>query len=244
MMPSDEEARALTKQRLGESLIANGDLAAALVALREELELRRRIAAADPAAADKRRQVERVGARVAEVLVLKSAISTCGENGHAGKAPSTLSAAARALETRGNLDSALALHREGLAIRRRLAAQNPGNVAWTLDVAWSLMAVGDALAAKRDHAGALAALREALAIRRARLAAEAENDGLRCDAAASLARIADVLAASGERAGAVAAYHEARAIVQELIARAPERAEWREDLAAIEERIAELARAA
>jgi tetratricopeptide (TPR) repeat protein len=238
------DAHALRQQRLGEVLIGHGDLAAALVALRTELELRRHIADRDPADAEKREQVARVVARTGQVLVLKSAISACREGGRTGEAPSTLSAAAHTLAARGDADAALALHHEGLAIRRRLAAQSPDNVAWSLDVAWSLMAVGEMLAGKGDYAAALAALHEALAIRRALAAADPGNDGLRCDAAHSLTRIAEVLAASGDRAGALATCREARATVQELVTRVPSRAEWRDDLAAIDAWIAELTEAA
>ncbi|HEY1545265.1 MAG TPA: tetratricopeptide repeat protein, partial [Xanthobacteraceae bacterium] len=171
--------RASTQQRIGEALVAQGDLAAALEALHAALALRRRIAAADARDAPARDQVARVAARVAEVLVLKSAIATFqggGEISDQAKAPTRrlpaeapwkLSAVAGALEAQGDLGGALALYREGLAIRRRLAAQDPDNAAWAFDVSWSLMGLGGALMVRRDFDGALASFGEALAIRRA-----------------------------------------------------------------------------
>ena len=98
-------------------------MAAALAALRAELDLRRRLSAADADDAGQREQVVRAGARVAEVQVLKSTIATL----QGGGASWTLSSVAGALQSQGDLAGALALHREGLAIRRRLAAQDPDN---------------------------------------------------------------------------------------------------------------------
>src|SRR6185437_8118885 len=71
-----QAAIASTQQRIGEVLVAQGDLAAALATLRAELTLRRHIATAEPDDAPAREHVARVAARVAEVLVLRSAIAT------------------------------------------------------------------------------------------------------------------------------------------------------------------------
>jgi hypothetical protein len=74
---------ALTRQRIGEVLVAQGDLAAALDAQRAELAVRRRIADAQPDDAGKRDDVARAAARIAEVLVLKSALATFQGGGQA-----------------------------------------------------------------------------------------------------------------------------------------------------------------
>src|SRR5690242_14834412 len=61
--PRAQAAMASTQQRIGEVLVAQGDLAAALAALRAELALRRGIAAAGDDDAQAREHVARVAAR-------------------------------------------------------------------------------------------------------------------------------------------------------------------------------------
>ena len=241
------------RRRVGEALIARGELASALETLRHELELRRRLAAHDPADPDRRAQVSRVAARIAEVLVFRSGVAVLrqGVNGaassdaDAARAPAaphdiswTLRSAGSRLAAQGDAPGALALHHESLAIRRELAAGDPKNAALRLDISWSLAAIADILDAKGDLDEALAALRESLAIRRALSAAEPGNDGLRCDMAASLTRIADILAEQEDRPGALAAYREARDIACALQEREPGAATRHDDVATIDARIA------
>ena len=49
----------------------------------------------------------------------------------------TLGKIGQTLAAIGDLNGALAHHREALVIRRRLAAKHPGNADWESDVAWS-----------------------------------------------------------------------------------------------------------
>jgi tetratricopeptide (TPR) repeat protein len=225
---------AMAQQRIGEVLVAQGDLAAALEAMRAELAVRRRIAEAQPGDAARRDDVARAAARVAEVLVLRSALATFQGGGQAagqvggltrrrpGEASWTMSAVAGALEAQGNLGGALALYREGLAIRRRLVAQDPDNVAWALDVTWSLTGLGGALMARGDLDGALASLGEALAIRRGLAARDPDNGQRRLDVSWSLMAVGDALADKGDHAGSLAALREALAVRRVLLAADPE----------------------
>jgi len=249
--PRVRAARAHTLKRIGEALVAQGDLAAALAALNAELALRRRIAAADAGDAQAREQVARAAARVAEVLVLRSAIATFqggqagGQTGaparrRPGAASWTLSAVAGALERQGDLGGALALYREGLAIRRRLAAQDPDNATWAFDVSWSLMGLGGALLARRDLDGALASLGEALGIRRTLASRDPENAPRRLDMSWSLMAVGDALAEKGDHAGALAALHEALAIRRALSAADPDNDGLRCDVALSLTRIADV----
>src|SRR5262249_13740654 len=139
-------------RRRGEVLIARGELAPALDVLRQELDLRRSQLAHDPADAENRRQVSRTAARIAQILVLRSAITTLREEGdgvnaseaaRAHDAAWTLRTAASTLAAQGDAAGALALHREGLAVRRERAARGPGDAALRLDISWSLMAIAD-----------------------------------------------------------------------------------------------------
>jgi tetratricopeptide (TPR) repeat protein len=240
------------RRRAGEALVARGELATALDTMRQELDLRRRLAEHAPADAEKRVQVSRTAARIAEMLVFRSAVAMMREGVNVGREAArphdvssnfswTLRSAGSALAAQGDAAGALALHRESLAIRRELAARDPKHAALRLDISWSLAAIADILDAKGDLKEALVALRESLAIRRALSAADPGNDGLRCDVAASLTRIADILAEQGDRAGALAAYREAREIACALHECEPGVAERCDDLATIDARIAELA---
>ncbi len=240
------------RRRAGEALVARGELAMALDTMHQELDLRRRLAALAPGDVDKRVQVSRTAARIAEVLVFRSGVAAMREEANAGRERAqphdvclnfswTLRSAGSALAAQGDAAGALALHHESLAMRRALLARDPGNAAVRLDISWSLAAIADILDAQGNVAEALAALRESLAIRRDLSAVDPGNDGLRCDIAASLTRIADILAEQRDRAGALAAYAEARDIARVLHEREPDIATRRDDVAAIDARIAELA---
>ncbi|MFN3259870.1 MAG: hypothetical protein ACE37J_04845 [Pikeienuella sp.] len=95
---------------------------------------------------------------------------------------------------------ALAAYEEGLAIRRDLAARDPGNAGWARDVSVSLDRVGDVRVAAGDRAGALAAFEEGLAIRRALAARDPGNAGWARDVSVSLLKVGDVRVAEGDRA--------------------------------------------
>jgi tetratricopeptide (TPR) repeat protein len=164
------------------------------------------------------------------------------------------------LKSRGDLDGALAAYREGLTLRRELAAAEPGNAqrqreaariaekmagvlvmkgalashgagASERDASWSLGAAGDVLAARGDPANALAAWREGIRRRRARAAEQPDNPALLHDMAWRLGTVGDVLAAQGDSEGALAAYREAVELRRALAAGEPGNAEWRRDLA-------------
>jgi tetratricopeptide (TPR) repeat protein len=236
-------ALASTQERIGEVLLAQGDLAGALEALRAELELRRRLAATDPGDVRAREAVARVASRVAEVLVLKSAIATlpgAGSSQRPGAAAWNLSTLAGALERQGDLGGALALYREGLALRRRLAAQSPDNVAWSLDVSWSLSGLARALVARGDLAGALACLTEALLIRRRLAERDAGNPQRRLDMSWSLMALGDVLEQKGEVVDALSAFIESLHIRHELSAADPDNHGLRCDMAVSLTRIADV----
>jgi tetratricopeptide (TPR) repeat protein len=164
------------------------------------------------------------------------------------------------LKSRGDLDGALAAYREGLTLRRELAAAEPGNaqrqreaariaekIAGALimksalathgesgperDGSFSLGAAGDVLAARGDPANALAAWREGIRRRRAHAAQNPDNPTLLHDMAWRLGTVGDVLAAQGDNEGALAAYREAVELRRALTAGEPGNAAWRRDLA-------------
>jgi tetratricopeptide (TPR) repeat protein len=159
---------ALTLERIGEVLAAQGDLSGALDPLGQALDIRRRLAVIEPAnilhPPDRAASVKRVG----DALVLKSAIAAfrasidppAGErrdeaDREAGRHASwDLKTFGATLEARGDLIGALTLYHESLAIRRAAVARDPGNPAALLDLSWILCAIGNALQARGDLAGA------------------------------------------------------------------------------------------
>ena len=100
----------------------------------------------------------------------------------------------------GDRAGALTAHEESLAIARKLAAADPGNVVWQRDVSVSLNKVGDVRRAAGDRPGALSAYEEGLAIMRKLAAADPGNTGWQRDVSVSLNRVGDVRRAAGDRA--------------------------------------------
>ena len=130
----------------------------------------------------------------------------------------------------GDRAGALAAYEESLAIRRKLAASDPGNAGWQRDLSVSLNKVGDVRLAAGDRAGALSAYEESLAIRRKLAASDPGNAGWQRDLSVSLDKVGDVRLAAGDRAGALSAYEESLAIRRKLAAADPGNAGWQRDL--------------
>jgi tetratricopeptide (TPR) repeat protein len=225
-----EEARA--RRGAAEAAIRRGELAAGLDALRDELALRRRVLELDPDDVQARESVARTAARLADVLVFRSSLAglhrgeTAGADGAAALTGArrqrevawTLRSVGGTLEARGDLAGALALYREGLDVRRRLAAGEPGNADLMLDITYSLSAIAQALLALGDFTEALAKQNEALAMRRELADRDPANSRRRLDLSWSLMALADVLEAKGEPDGALAALRESLAIRRALLA--------------------------
>jgi tetratricopeptide (TPR) repeat protein len=70
------------------------------------------------------------------------------------------------LRAQGNLDGALAAHRESLAIATRLVDQDKSNTDWQRDLSVSYDKVGDVLSAQGKLMEALNAYQQSLNIRR------------------------------------------------------------------------------
>ncbi|MBV9491714.1 MAG: tetratricopeptide repeat protein, partial [Verrucomicrobia bacterium] len=68
------------------------------------------------------------------------------------------------LAAQGDLAGALQNYRQALAIREKLARQDPANAGWQRDLSVSYNKVGDVLRDQGDLAGALQNCRQALAI--------------------------------------------------------------------------------
>ncbi len=111
------------------------------------------------------------------------------------------------LAAQGEGAGALQSYRESLAIRERLAAQDPSNAGWQRDLSVSYNKVGDILAAQGEGAGALQSYRESLAIRERLAAQDPSNAGWQADVVVSCWKVAQALGGPTQSA-------EARALLQ------------------------------
>jgi tetratricopeptide (TPR) repeat protein len=238
-------------QKIGEVLTAQGDLLGAATALRQGLEVRRELSEMGGNDADKRQDVALSIKQLGDVLVFKSALSTVRDrNGARGATQAGdrsasdqvahLKTVGTALEARGDFAGALALFRECLEIQRSLAAQDPGNAGFLLDLSWTLGAVGNAHKAQGDFLAALATFSEALTIRRALADQDAGNRARELDLSWSLMAMGDVLEAKGDFVDALASCREALEIRRQLAAADPGNNGLQCDLAASLIRIGEI----
>ncbi len=109
---------ALSQELLGDVLLAQGDLPHALDSYWAGLDIRKRLAQADPSNTTAQRNVSVSHNKVGEVLYAQ-----------------------------GDLAGALAEYRASLTIRERLAAQDPANAQWQTDLAISCGRVAEAFLA-------------------------------------------------------------------------------------------------
>ena len=115
----------VSQNKIGEVLLAQGDLAGALAAYPAGLAIRERLAAADPTNAGWQRDLSVSQDNVGEVL-----------------------------RAQGDLAGALAAYRAGLAIRERLAAADPTNAGWQRDLWVSCWSIAVALDRSHDPGAA------------------------------------------------------------------------------------------
>jgi eukaryotic-like serine/threonine-protein kinase len=123
-----------------------------------------------------------------------------------------------ALNRRYRLNESLALFRKGLAIREKLVAKNPNDVALRRDLMISYGRVGDVLgnpsrANMGDKPGALAMFQKARAIAESLAAADPKNRLAQMDLAQIWARVGMVMDAPGQEKEALAVLDAAREMV-------------------------------
>ena len=111
-------------RKVGDVLVAQGDLPGALKSFRDGLAIAEQLSRADPGNAGWRRDVSVSYDRVGDVLVAQ-----------------------------GDLPGALKSFRDGLAIAEQLSRADPGNAGWRRDVSVSYAKIGDALVRSGDWAG-------------------------------------------------------------------------------------------
>ncbi|MBV1696385.1 MAG: tetratricopeptide repeat protein [Hyphomicrobiales bacterium] len=174
-MRAFERARALSEEsknerdlsvshdRIGDVLVAQGRLPAALDAYRASLAIAERLAAADPGNAGWQRDLSVSHNKIGDVLVAQ-----------------------------GSLPAALDAYRASLAIAERLAKADPGNAGWQHDVALSLQRVGIVAARQGQIAEARATYERGLVIMEKLVALAPTHAGFKRDLDWFTARLAEL----------------------------------------------------
>ena len=235
--------------RIGDVLVAQGNLPEALKSFRDGLAIRDRLARADPGNAGWQRDLSVSYEKVGDVLVaqgnlpeaLKSfrdglaiaerlAHADPGNAGWQRDLSVSYDQVGDVLVAQGNLAEALKAYRDGLAIAERLARADPGNAGWQRDLSVSYDRVGDVLVAQGNLAEALKSFRDGLAIRDRLARADPGNAGWQRDLSVSHDRVGDVLVAQGNLAEALKSYRDQLAIADRLARADPGNAGWQRDL--------------
>ncbi|HEX8165543.1 MAG TPA: tetratricopeptide repeat protein [Beijerinckiaceae bacterium] len=197
----DDRDLAASLDRIGNVLLARGDLVGALARYEECSAIVRRLASTDPSHADHQRAVSVSLNKTGDVLVAQ-----------------------------GDLAGALARYKEGLAIRRRLASADSSHTECQRDLSFSLSKTGDVLVAQGDVAGALTRYEEGLEIARRLANANPSYAEHQRNLSAVLNRTGDILLAQGDLAGALARYEEGLKIRQRLASADPSHSERQLDV--------------
>ena len=198
---SDERDLSVSHERLGNVLVAQGDLAGALTVYRAGMTISERLAASDPNNAQWQRDLSVSHNNLGDVLVAQ-----------------------------GDLAGALTVYRAGMTIIARLAASDPGNAEWQRDLSVSHDRLGNVLVAQCDLAGALTAYRAGMTIRARLAASNPGNAEWQRDLSVSHNKLGDVLVAQGDLAGALTVCRAGMTIAERLAASDPGNAEWQRDL--------------
>lgn len=133
-------------------------------------------------------------------------------------------------ETRGNLDRALDLQRESLAIRKRLARIDPSRQRQS-DLADDFIDLADLLQQRGETRRPFDLYSAALAISRRLVTEEPDNASWQQNLIYTSGQFANHLARQGESARALEIYRERHRIVQQLAERDPGNASWQSWLA-------------
>jgi tetratricopeptide (TPR) repeat protein len=93
---------------------------------------------------------------------------------------------------RGNLDAALKVYQDRLAIAEKLAAQDPNNAEWQRDLSVSFNKIGEVQSARGNLDAALEAYQQDLAIAQKLAAQDSSNAEWQRDVWVSMSRLAQV----------------------------------------------------
>ena len=233
---ADDEQKALCLNNLSNRLSDAGDAPGALEAIKEAVEIYRRLAAASPAryepdlAASLNNLSNRLGdagdapgalEAIREAVDFYRRLAAASPARYEPDLATSLNNLSNRLSAAGDAPGALEAVGEAVAIRRRLAAASPA--CYEPELAMSLNNFSINLNEAGDAPGALEAIREAVVFYR-RLAA-ANPERYEPDLAGSLNNLSKCLSEAGDAPGALEAIMEAVAIRRRLAAASPTRYE-------------------
>jgi tetratricopeptide (TPR) repeat protein len=209
---------AISHDRIGSVLHAQGDLVAALREYRISVTIAGRASSADPANSAWQRDLGIAHEHLGEVL-----------------------------QALGDLPGALKEFEGKRAIVARLAEAEPGNSGWQYDLGNSHARIGVVLEARGSFDAALKEYEACLAIGRRFVAADPGNAQWQRDLAVSYQRLAEARLRLGKTAQALAEMRRGRDIIAALVEASqsspdatPDAAKWAADLARVDGRIATL----
>jgi tetratricopeptide (TPR) repeat protein len=244
---------------VGDVLMALGNLPEALKAFRDGRAIAERLVSADPASADRWRDVWLAFINIGNVLMAQGNLPEALQSFRDGLAiaqqvanadPSNagwqrdLSAVdARigdVLREQGNLAAALQSFRDGLAIAERLAKADPSNAGWQRDLSVSYEKIGNVLSEQGDLPAALQSFRASLAIRERLAKVDPSNAGWQRDLSVSYETVGDVLTARRDFAAALQSFRDSLAIAERLAKADPSNASWQRDLSVSYEKVGDV----
>jgi tetratricopeptide (TPR) repeat protein len=186
--------------KIGEVLVAVGDLPGALKCCHDSVAITERLARSDPGNAGWQRDLAVSYERLGNVQ-----------------------------KAQGDLAGALKSYRNTLAVTGRLALSDSGNAGWQRDLVVSFNRVGDVQLAQGDVAGAMKSYQDSLVIGEQLARSDPGNPGLR-EMAAAYSKLANMFAKSGDRTKALDAARRGQAVMSRLAALSPANDAWKRDL--------------
>jgi serine/threonine protein kinase/class 3 adenylate cyclase len=140
----------------------------------------------------------------------------------------------------GQLPEALKAFRDSLAIRERLAKQDPGNAGWQRSLSVSYNQLGNVLVAQGQLPDALKVYRDSLANFERLVKQDPGNAGWQRDLSISYNYVGEVLFAQGQLPDALKAYRDSLAIRERLAKQDPGNAGWQRDLSVSYEKVGDV----
>jgi tetratricopeptide (TPR) repeat protein len=208
---SDIPALATANIKVGNILLARGDLAEALKSYREGLTVAERLAQAGPDGVGWQNKIVLISIKVGDVLMAQ-----------------------------GNFADALKSYQDALAVANRFAESKFESVKWQRDLSLAYSKVGDALAAGGKLDEAIKSLQDGLAIRERAAKASPSDIEAQHDLAIGRAQVAAVLAEQGDALHALELLQQARGIIAKLAERSPGDHQRSNELVMIDNNIANL----
>ena len=207
----DTPAIATAHIKVGNILLARGDLAEALKSYRDGLAVAERLAAAEPENAAWQHKTTLIFIKVGDVLMAQ-----------------------------GNFAEALNSYRDALSLADRCATSDPENADWQRNRSLAYNKTGDALAAGGNLTEALKSLQDGLVIRERLAQADSSDTDAQRDLAITQAQVAAVLTEQRDAPRALDLLKQGRLIIARLLEQSPNNDQLSKDLAVFDANIAKL----